>query len=42
MGMALSYFYNFIVPTTANISDDGPTAIDMEIKRGQFEQFNLK
>ncbi|CAF2388666.1 unnamed protein product [Rotaria sp. Silwood2] len=44
MGMALSYFYNFIVPTAANIRslDEGHTPIDMEITRGQFEEYQLK
>ncbi|CAF1186524.1 unnamed protein product [Didymodactylos carnosus] len=43
MGMALSYFYKFIVPTAANIRslDDGSTPIDMEIARGKFEEYQL-
>jgi hypothetical protein len=45
MGMALSYYYNFIVPTAANLSADdengGQTAISMEIGRGQFEPYTL-
>ncbi|CAF4253440.1 unnamed protein product, partial [Rotaria magnacalcarata] len=41
MGMALSYFYNFIVPTAANIRsmDEGHTPIDMEVSRGKFEEY---
>jgi len=45
MGLALSYYYNFIVPTAANLSgpeeDGGQTAIDMEVKRGEFQPFTL-
>jgi len=44
-GMALSYFYNFILPTCANLSskeeNHGVTMIDMEIARGQFDTFSL-
>lgn len=44
--MALSYYYNFIVPTAANLrnpnEDDGRTPVDMEIKRGEFEPYTLK
>ncbi|CAF1596328.1 unnamed protein product [Rotaria sp. Silwood1] len=44
MGMALAYFYNFVVPTAANIRsiDEGHTPIDMEVTRGIFEQYHLK
>ncbi|CAF2232019.1 unnamed protein product [Rotaria magnacalcarata] len=43
MGMALSYFYNFIVPTAANIRSmaEGHTPIDMEVSRGKFEEYQL-
>jgi len=34
MGMALSYYYNFIIPTAANIRKDEPTPVDIEISRG--------
>lgn len=43
--MALSYFYNFILPTAANLNskseNGGKTPIDMEIARGQFEPYTL-
>ncbi|CAF1517839.1 unnamed protein product [Rotaria sp. Silwood1] len=44
MGMALSYFYNFVVPTAANIRsmDEGHTPIDMEVARGKFEEYQLQ
>jgi hypothetical protein len=47
MGMALSYFYNFVLPTAANLrsdtDEDGPTTpIDMELERGKFQRYSLK
>ena len=44
VGMAMSYFYNFIVPTAANLrtKEEGATPIDMEISRGQFQEYTLK
>eukprot|EP01114_Cavostelium_apophysatum_P019189 TRINITY_DN6114_c0_g1_i1.p1 TRINITY_DN6114_c0_g1~~TRINITY_DN6114_c0_g1_i1.p1 ORF type:complete len:288 (-),score=66.93 TRINITY_DN6114_c0_g1_i1:167-1030(-) len=45
MGMAMSYFYNFVVPTAANLNSDdengGVTDIDAEIKRGEFQKYQL-
>jgi len=32
--MALSYYYNFILPTAANIRKDESTPVDIEISRG--------
>lgn len=40
--MALSYFYNFVVPTAANLSGEPQIdSINMEIARGQFETYTL-
>jgi len=45
MGMALSYFYNFIIPTASNLRNEGDdvehTPIDMEIKRGEMAEYSL-
>jgi len=45
MGMALSYFYNFIIPTAVNLRNEEEeecTPIDMEIKRGEMAEYSLK
>lgn len=44
VGMAMSYFYNFIVPTAANLrtKEEGDTPIDMEVGKGQFQEYMLK
>eukprot|EP01102_Stenamoeba_stenopodia_P002361 TRINITY_DN1217_c0_g1_i1.p2 TRINITY_DN1217_c0_g1~~TRINITY_DN1217_c0_g1_i1.p2 ORF type:complete len:430 (-),score=127.21 TRINITY_DN1217_c0_g1_i1:1660-2949(-) len=43
MGMALSYFYNFVLPTAANIrSEDEKTPVDLEISRGNNVVSTLK
>jgi len=43
--MALSYYYNFILPTAANLRDkeeeEPLTPIDMEVERGKFQDFTL-
>jgi len=45
-GMALSYFYNFVLPTAANLNakneKDGKTSVSMEVKRGVFEDYELQ
>lgn len=46
-GLALSYFYNFVVPTAANLrragegGGDGSTPVRWEVARGQFEPRRL-
>lgn len=41
MGMALSYYYNFVLPTCANLRD-ATTPIDMEIEKGKFTTYQLE
>jgi len=45
-GMALSYYYNFVLPTAANLNgkeeQNGKTPISMEVKRGVFEDYELQ
>jgi hypothetical protein len=44
--MALSYFYNFVLPTAANLNgsdeNNGKTPIAMEVKRGTFVDYELQ
>jgi len=43
MGLALSYFYNFVLPTASNIRDTEPTLIDVEnLKREKFPGIQLR
>mmetsp|Transcript_23422 Transcript_23422/g.61319 ORF Transcript_23422/g.61319 Transcript_23422/m.61319 type:complete len:456 (-) Transcript_23422:182-1549(-) len=39
-GMAMSYFYNFVLPTASCLAGDHPD-IDMEKSRGVFEDYTL-
>eukprot|EP00039_Didymoeca_costata_P020842 m.342597 g.342597 ORF g.342597 m.342597 type:complete len:405 (+) comp21600_c0_seq1:109-1323(+) len=43
-GMAMSYYYNFILPTASCLTGDAktPQGVDMEISRGKFEDYTLK
>ncbi|GBG29988.1 Hypothetical Protein FCC1311_062082 [Hondaea fermentalgiana] len=43
-GMAMSYFFNFVVPTVSCLAAEpnDPTPVDMEKRRGEFEQYELK